>query len=71
MRKAVPWLAYRPFVVTAYLLGRDVVRSGSKVYPSIGVDTGQDKENACRGTGSRKLIIQKHTEKGEDETGVL
>jgi len=38
-------------VVTAYLLGRHVVRSGSKVYPSIGVDAGQDKENACRRTG--------------------
>jgi hypothetical protein len=32
---------------TAYLLGRDVVGTGAKIYPSIGIDAGQDKENAC------------------------
>jgi hypothetical protein len=34
-------------VGTAYLLGRDVVGSGAKVYPSIGIDARQDKEYSC------------------------
>jgi hypothetical protein len=42
-------------VVTAYLLGRHVVRAGSKVYPSIGVDARQDKENSCRRTGKFQI----------------